>query len=383
MAENGKVIQGEICGWHYARRRPIRLVCKDGLIVRIEKTRSRPPRPVWLAPTLFDVQVNGYGGVDFQQDNLSAQELLSAARRLRAAGCARFLVTLITDHWPRLTARLRHLHSVRSRSPELQTAIVGWHVEGPFLSTEPGFHGAHNPALMVDPTPGHIRELRSICGHDPLLLTLSPERPGAVKAIKLAVSLGIKISLGHTNASAETLSAAVAAGATGFTHLGNGCPRELDRHDNILWRVFETKGLKVSLIPDAIHVSPPLFRLIHRTIGSDSIYYTSDAMSAAGQPPGRYKLGTMELEVGPDQIVRQPGKPLFAGSALRPIDGVFRAAKMLGCPWQDVWARFSQTPAELIGLKNELAVGQPADFCVLKVSGDQLIDNSSGVDHEK
>jgi N-acetylglucosamine-6-phosphate deacetylase len=312
--------------------------------------------------------VNGYGGVDFQQDNLSAEELLSAARQLRAAGCSRFLVTLITDHWDELTARLRHLRSLRARVTELQAAIAGWHVEGPFLSKEPGFHGAHNPALMLDPTLRHVRELHSICGNDPLLLTLSPERRGALKAIRAAVSLGIKISLGHTNASAKILSAAVGAGATGFTHLGNGCPRELDRHDNILWRIFETPGLAVSVIPDGIHVSPPLFRLIHRTVGSDSIYYTSDAMSAAGRPPGRYKLGSMELEVGFDQIVRQPGKSLFAGSALRPIEGIFRAAKMLGCMWQEVWARFSQAPAALIGLKNELAVGQPANFCVLKVT---------------
>src|SRR5204863_2163181 len=137
----------------------------------------------------------------------------------------------------------------------------------------------------------------------------------------------IKISLGHTNASSELLRQAVEAGAAGFTHLANGCPRELDRHDNILWRVFETPGLTVSLIPDRIHVSPPLFRLIHRTLGQESIYYTTDAMSAAGAPPGKYRLGKMELQVGADQIVRQPGKQLFAGSALRPIDGVFRAAE--------------------------------------------------------
>src|SRR2546423_8728222 len=158
------VTQDEICGWDCLTRQPIRLICKDGIIIKTEKARLRRPRAVWLAPTLFDVQVNGYGGVDFQQDDLSAGELLSAARQLRAAGCARFLVTLITDHWPKLVARLRHLRSVRARSTELQAAIGGWHLEGPFLSSEAGFHGAHNPALMCDPTAGHIRELRSICG---------------------------------------------------------------------------------------------------------------------------------------------------------------------------------------------------------------------------
>src|SRR6202008_524727 len=145
-----------------------------------------------------------------------------------------------------------------------------------------------NPALMRDPAPEHILELRTITGDDPLLLTLAPERAGALPASELAVSRGIKVSLGHSNASAEILEQAVDAGATGFTHLGNGCPRDLDRHDNILWRIFERPELTVSLIPDKIHVSPALFRLVHRTM--DKIFYTTDAMSAAGAGPGKYKL---------------------------------------------------------------------------------------------
>src|SRR5258707_3181546 len=225
---------GEISGWHYATPEPIRVGCHDGVITQIEPTDPLPPRDTWLAPALFDVQVNGYAGVDFQQDNLTLEDLLSASRQLRAAGCARFLLTLITDDWANLTARLRCLRAVSAQSIDLQRAIAGWHVEGPFLSSEPGFHGAHNPDLMSDPTPEHILELCSICGTDPLLLTISPERPGALRAIALASSKGIKINLGHTNASAEVLRQAVNAGATGFTHLGNGCPRELDRHYNIL-----------------------------------------------------------------------------------------------------------------------------------------------------
>ena len=124
-----------------------------------------------------------------------------------------------------------------------------------------------------------------------------------------------------------------------------------------------------SLIPDQIHVSPVLFRLTHRILPTQSIFYTSDAMSAAGAPPGRYKLGKLEVEVGADQVVRQPGNQLFAGSALRPIEGVFRAAEMLGCSWQEVWPRFSQVPAGLMSLPCELQVQQPADFCLLRLAG--------------
>jgi N-acetylglucosamine-6-phosphate deacetylase len=378
--------EGEVCGRHFTAGELIRLRWENGTITEIERLAAgriaADPRlaasvdsNVWIAPGLFDAQVNGYGGIDFQQDDLKVGDLVSAVRQLRNAGCTRFLLTLITDEWTKLTGRLRHLKELREQSAELQAAIAGWHIEGPFLSTEPGFHGAHDPALMCDPTSEHIRELRSITENDPLLLTLAPERPGAIEVIEDAVLSGIKISLGHTNASAEILLRAVKAGASSFTHLANGCPRELDRHDNILWRVFETPDLKVSLIPDGIHVSPSLFRILERNLVWNWIYYVSDAMSAAGMPPGRYKLGKLELEVGEDQIVRQPGKPLFAGSALRPIDGVFRAAEMLDCTWQEVWPRFSEVPAKLMGLRNELLVGGRADFCVVKVAGEnQLVE---------
>ena len=97
-------------------------------------------------------------------------------------------------------------------------------------------------------------------------------------------------------------------------------------------------------------------------------------MSAAGAPPGKYKIAHMEMEVGADQIVRQPGKTNFAGSALKPIDGIFRAAEMLNCSWRDVWPRFSEMPAQLVGLKNNLVVGNPANFCALTVLGENRLE---------
>jgi N-acetylglucosamine-6-phosphate deacetylase len=351
---------------HYATRTPVTIRCEGGVITAIEPATMHVGENVWVAPGLVDVQVNGYAGVDFQRDELTEGQLLKAARTLRADGCTRFFLTLITDEWRALTNRLRVLKALRDASPELRASIAGWHVEGPFMSDQPGFCGAHNPAFMRDPTPENIRELRAITGDDPLLITVAPERRGVVDAIRLAVSLGIRVSLGHTNAPAEILAAAVAAGATGFTHLGNGCTKELDRHDNILWRVFDTPGLTVGLIPDKIHVSPLLFRLVHRVLPAERIYYTTDAMSAAGAPPGRYTIGALELEVGADQIVRQPGKTNFAGSALRAFEGIFRAAQMLGRPWQEVWDHGARAAAGLVGLSAELAPGARADFCVLR-----------------
>lgn len=317
------------------------------------------------ASGLFDPQINGFAGVDFQRDRVTAAELHRAVQGLRAAGCARFLLTLITDRWESLLGRLRDLRNLRAESAELRQAIAGWHLEGPFLSEQPGFHGAHDPALMLDPTAARLRELREAAGDDLVLLTLAPERTGGIKAVELAVSLGMQVSLGHTDAPASCLREAVAAGATGFTHLGNACPQQLDRHDNILWRVLDTPGLTVSLIPDTRHVSPALFRLIHRVLPGDRIIYTTDAMAAAGAPAGGYTLGALDLAVGPDRIVRQPGRTNFAGSALTPVEAVVRAADMLGVSREETWPRMSVQTARWLGIEApplpaEAGAGGPA-----------------------
>jgi N-acetylglucosamine-6-phosphate deacetylase len=286
------------------------------------------PGEVVLQP-LFDPQVNGFAGIDFQQDGLAAEQLLSAVHALRRHGCAGILLTLITDEWPRLMRRLQHIKRLRDGHPELREAIAGWHIEGPFLSAEDGYRGAHDPSLMIDPTVDHMRSLRELTGGDPVMVTLAPERGGALRAIEAAVASGMVVSLGHTNASSQALSDAVRAGARAFTHLGNGCPRTLDRQDNILWRALNRPELMKGMIPDGIHVSPDLLRIVCGIKGAD-LYFTTDSMAAAGAPPGEYTIGKVRIHVGGDGVVRLPGQPYFAGSALTPLQGAIRARQMLG-----------------------------------------------------
>jgi len=324
----------------------------------------------WLANPLFDPQINGFGGIDFQQDNLNESDLLVAVQGLREAGCGRFLFTLITDEWDLMLRRLQHVRRLRLQCPTLREAIAGWHVEGPFLSAQPGFRGAHPAGLMRDPCVADIHRLRDTLSEDVILLTLAPERTGSMAAIRAAVDCGMRVSIGHTDASLEQIQQAVAAGAEGFTHLGNGCPQTLDRHDNILWRVMDTKGLTVSLIPDTHHVTPVLFRALHRLFPEDRLFYTTDAISAAGSPPGTYPLGPLRIEVADDGIVRFPDQDNFAGSGLRPIDGVLRAAGMLRCSWRETWAGFSTRSAAWLDLATPLRTGEPARFCLINEGDD-------------
>lgn len=356
---------GLLHAWHYQTMKPVRLSWRSGKFLEIKEVEEEPLSDIWVAPALWDLQVNGYAGVDFQQDNLSATELLKAVRALRRDGCAKFLLTLITDEWTRMVARVRHYATLAQANPENKSAILGFHIEGPFLSSEPGFCGAHDPRLMIDATSEHLDQLLEAAGDFTVLLTVAPERFDSELTAE-ASARGIHINFGHTDCSTEDFQWHCAGeGAFAFTHLGNGCPQMLDRHDNIIVRALDHPHLKASVIPDGIHVPSALFRLIHGVKHQD-IYYVSDAMSAAGAGPGEYRLGKLTLEVKEDGIVRLPGSMNFAGSSLRPIDGVFNAAQMLAGTWQEVWKFFSENPAKRLDRENLIKSDLPADFCVLE-----------------
>lgn len=332
-----------------------------GLLERVPTAPDGEGR-LWVAPGLFDLQVNGYAGIDFQSP-CDAGQLHQAAEGLQKSGCTRALLTLITCPWDDLLAKVASLRKILRSDAQLDRVFPGWHIEGPFLSEQPGFHGAHNPLWMRNPCADDILRLKEVVGDDPLLLTMAPERPQVEEAVRQAVDCGFVVSFGHTNASAAELHASVRAGGRAFTHLGNGCTQMLDRHDNILWRVLDEEALVAGLIPDGVHVSPALFRLLHRALDPSRIYWTTDAMSAAGAPEGKYFIGELEIEVGPDRIARNCHGG-FAGSTLEPLEGIRRGAAMLDRRWQDVWDFLSVRPARLMNLPGEL--GSPAGFCLLQ-----------------
>ena len=364
---------GEVHAWNILDRQPVLAKWDNGIFTDITPTTEPPAQNKWIGPPLVDLQVNGFAGIDFQQDGLTAEQLLHATNALGQAGCGRFFFTLITDDWEAMTRRLAKAKQLRDANQALGQAIAGWHIEGPFLSAEPGYCGAHPPDLMLDPTPEQLEEIREITSDDPVLLTMAPERESGLSAFAKARELGFLVSIGHTNAPGHIMRRVTAGGSTGFTHLGNGCPAEMKRDDNILWRGLDTPGLTYSLIPDRWHVSPALFRILHRLIDRDTLYYTTDAMAAAGSTPGKYSLGHLELEVGPEEIVRLPGTPNLAGSALTPINAIRHAANMLRCDWQDIWKHYSTIPAQFAKLPDGFEPGARAELVEIETGpGDRI-----------
>ena len=297
---------------------------------------------------LFDIQVNGFGGVDFQ-GTPSRSEVRHACEKLRAHGMTRILATFITDTPDALAKKFAAFEAHRDAEPLIAATIVGYHLEGPYLSAEPGYRGAHPGELMKDPDSGEFARWQNAAGGAIRLVTLAPERAGAIEFIAEITQRSVRVSLGHTNADERTIDDAIRAGATMCTHLGNGCPAELPRHDNIIQRLLARDELIACFIPDGIHLPPHVLRNLIRAKPPGKVLLTTDAMAAAGAPPGRYHLGALELEVGADRVVRLPGAKNFAGSALALDTGVANAAQWLGLPPAAATALASTIPARAVG----------------------------------
>jgi N-acetylglucosamine-6-phosphate deacetylase len=279
-------------------------------------------------PGLFDFQVNGFAGVDFQSDTMTAADLRRAVDALRAGGVAGIFLTLITDTEEALIGRFRRIEAMRSADVVIAAMVRGYHLEGPWLCPEPGYCGAHPPELMCAPSLPSFGRLQGAAGGKIRLVTLAPEWPGSDDFIASVVRQDVHVAIGHSNASAAEIDAAVRAGARFCTHLGNGVPGVLPRHDNVVQRLLARDELTACLIPDGIHLPPFVLKNLFRAKPPGRVLFTTDAMAAAGAPPGRYRLARLELCVGDDGVVRGPNGG-FAGSSLTPAQGVERVAAFL------------------------------------------------------
>ena len=250
------------------------------------------------AMRVFDLQLNGYKGIDFNADDLSAADLVAACAAIQADGGGRMLATVITDHVDRMVARISRLVELRSADRRIADVLAGIHVEGPFINPQTGYVGAH-PAEHVLPASIAIAGQLVEAGQGLVrLVTLAPECDANLDTTRWLVEHGIRVSAGHCNPSAETLDQAINVGLTAFTHLGNGCPAQLHRHDNILWRVLASDRLRwVMLIADGVHLPATLIRTVVRVIGIERVIAVSDATAAAGMGPGRFSLAGQEVLV--------------------------------------------------------------------------------------
>ena len=282
-----------------------------------------------LTDGLFDLQVNGYAGVDFNDDSLTADQMDVALEAMLDAGVTGCLPTLITAHKAQLMSRLQALDAAVSASRLGASMVPGYHLEGPFLNPAAGYEGCHPGSAMIDPDIEFVTRLETGLSRPILLISLAPERVGAIDAVRQLTSNGKAIAMAHSAADFATVWGACDAGMTLSTHLGNGLPRMLPKLENALLAQLGEPRLKACLIADGHHVSPDALNALVAIKGQDNCILVSDAVLAATAPPGAYRFAGMDIMLDDSGAVRQPGQSNLAGSALR-LDAAVRNVSAWG-----------------------------------------------------
>lgn len=292
---------------------------------------------------LFDLQVNGFAGIDFNARGLTADRCVEAVDRMRVTGVTRCLPTLITSSVDDFAASARVL--ARTADP----AIAGIHMEGPYLSPDDGPRGAHPRAHIAPASVEDFARRQDAADGRIVLVTLAPEVPGALPLIEHLVASGVRVAIGHTAATPPQIRDAVTAGATLATHLGNGCAAMLPRHPNAIWELLAADGVVASLIVDGHHLPAATVKSMLRAKGPDRTILITDAVAAAGCPPGQYTIGGVECTLGDDGRVSLPGTPYLAGSSLTLDRAIANTARFTGLAIEDVIPMASTAPARYLG----------------------------------
>ncbi|HUE15167.1 MAG TPA: amidohydrolase family protein [Planctomycetaceae bacterium] len=367
-----------ICGRHYENGEPVRIRVEGERIAAVDPVwppRNAAPWP-YVAPGLFDLQINGHGGIWFGKSGITADEVLCVLKAHFRFGLTRLCPTLITNSFDALAGAFAAIREASEREPWADRLVPGCHLEGPYISEEDGPRGAHPREHVRPPDWAEFEQLQEISGRRVRLVTLAPELPGTLDFIRRAVGSGVVVAIGHTAANGEQIGAAVEAGARLSTHLGNGAHGMIRRHPNYIWEQLGDPRLSASVIADGHHLPTSVLRSILRTKSTRNVIITCDAAGLAGCAPGVYTEGTMRMEVLDDgRIVIAGQRQLLAGSAAQTGDCVVEAVRQAGVPLWEAIDMAGRNPARLLGFEEiRLRRGARADLFLFNfpVDGNSL-----------
>lgn len=361
----------ELKGIHFKTGEPVVVEITNGRISRIIQGGTKENLPL-IAPGLLDLQVNGYGGLDFNTLPLADGLVEKITTSLWGKGVTSYFPTVITNRDDLIEQALHSISEVCMTERNVGRGIAGIHLEGPFISPDDGPRGAHPKKYVKAPDWSLFQRWQEVAGGRIKIVTLSPEWPGAPEFISKCVESGVVVSIGHTSATGEQIQAAVDAGARMSTHLGNGAHPILPRHPNYIWEQLSRDSLWATVIADGFHLPKSALKVILRVKG-ERVMLVSDAVSLSGMPPGQY-----DLHIGGKVVLTPEGKlhladhpNLLAGSALTLIHGIEHLVKSGLASLSEAWEMASVRPSRLIGLpaKDGLKAGIPADLVVFSPNG--------------
>jgi N-acetylglucosamine-6-phosphate deacetylase len=311
----------------------------------------------FLAPGFIDLQVNGGGGV-LLNDRPTADGMRAIARAHRRYGTTACLPTLITDTREQMRAAIAAAGAIAGRD-----GILGVHLEGPFIS--PKRPGVHRPDLIRQPDRDDLEELCELAGAGRSLVTLAPECLPA-GFVRTLASAGVRVSIGHSEASAAVVLQAIAEGATGVTHLFNAMPPLSAREPGIVGAALAERRLTAGLIVDGIHVDPVSVRAAFAAKGCERIALVTDAMPTVGASLTRFDLMGRTVTLADGRLTTDTGT--LAGAHLDMATAVRNAVTLAQLPREDALRAASLTPAQFLGLEHErgaLIPGARADLVAL------------------
>jgi N-acetylglucosamine-6-phosphate deacetylase len=300
-------------------------------------------------PGFVDLQVNGFVGVDFSSPDLTEESFGHACRELLSRGTAAFLPTIITSP---LEVYARNL-PILARGmdlPEFQGRLLGLHLEGPFISSQPGAVGAHNPAWVRPPDLELLQRLYQWSERSIRLVTLAAELPGAETLVRWAAGQAMVVSIGHTLASAEDLRRLTKAGALALTHLGNGLPHLLHKFSNPLMAGLADERYTAMLIGDGHHIPAGVLKVMLRAKGVPQSIIVSDAAPVAGLPPGGYFTLGNEAVLEESGRLYNPAKGVLVGSSATLLKCMNHLASLDFLTLEDLLDLGFYNPLHLLGL---------------------------------
>ncbi len=348
---------------HYATGRPLAVTVEADRIVSVTESAQNPTR--WIAPAFFDPQINGCLGISFNSPTLTADEVRTVVDVCHQHGIGSFLPTLITTSSEAFRHGFATLAKAIESDAELAKRIPGFHLEGPYLSNEDGARGAHPREYARDPNWDEFQQWQDAAGGRIRMVTVAPERAGAMPFIEKLAATGVVVAIGHTAATGQQIRDAVKAGAKTSTHLGNGSHAMLPRHENYIWEQLANDGLWASIITDGHHLPASVVKCIVRVKGVGRTLLTCDAGNLAGMPPGKYQSWGNEMEVLPSGKIVVAGTPFLAGSGHFTDACIGNVIRDAGVSLAEAIDMASVRPRQLIGLPvHSIEVGQPADLMV-------------------
>lgn len=347
----------------------VRVTIAGGRIEEIVPGNAMREAP-WLAPGLIDLQINGFQGVEYNDAGLTVSQHERLSQACDAMGVTGYCATITTHSHDVMVNALHSLACAARESSAVARRLIGIHVEGPYISPEDGPRGAHPRNYCRPPNWDEFRRFQEAAEGRICLLTLSPEHPGSEHFIRRVMESGVVVAIGHTNANSDQMRAAVDAGATLSTHLGNGSHAMIRRHPNYIWDQLAEDRLIATLIVDGYHLPASVVQCFVRAKTPDRCLLVSDIVGLAGMPPGIYpsaKAGQIEILADGRLVVAGQNQYLF-GASLSLLYGVANVMRFADVGLPTAIHMASSRPLQALGrTPARLEPGECADLILFDV----------------